>query len=191
MPTLRTFIAIEIDDETRNRISKIQNSFKKSGAEIRFVAPNNIHITLIFIGNIEITKVNEMKKVLQNPISDIRIFKILPKDIGCFPNAKNPRILWIGIKDGVERLIELNKKIKLLLKNCKITTDNREYHPHMTIGRIRPSKDISTLETTLLNFPEQRFQQIDVDRISLIKSNLTSDGPRYETIARWVLSKNE
>ncbi|MDP8254025.1 MAG: RNA 2',3'-cyclic phosphodiesterase [Candidatus Kaelpia aquatica] len=191
MSALRTFIAIEIDDKTRTIISNIQNSFKKSKADIRLIAPDNIHITLIFIGNIEATKVDEIRKELQNLISSTKVFKILPKDIGCFPNTKNPKILWIGIKDGAEKLIELNKKIKLLLDGCKITTDDRDFHPHITIGRVKSSNNIDALKATLLNFSEQSFQQIAVERISLIKSNLTPAGPQYKTITRWELSKNK
>ncbi len=191
MPTLRTFIAVEIDDDTRNKISQIQNSFKNHKTGIKLVAPNNIHITLIFIGNIEISKISEIDKELQSFISAIKPFEILPKKIGYFPNIKNPKIIWIGIEDGKEILIKLNEKIKPLLKNCKITTEDRDFHPHITIGRIKSSNNTEKLKTVLLNLPEQRFNPIYINSISLIESNLTPEGPQYKTIVKWELSKNE
>jgi len=183
MSVIRTFIAINIDNNTRNNISKIQNRFKASQVDIKFVNPNNIHITLLFIGNVRLNQTAEILKLLKISILKIKPFKILPSNLGCFPNNKIPRILWVGIDNGKEHLIELNRQLSSQLKYFYIK-EKKDYQPHITIGRIKTNKNAGEIKKILLNPIEQLFQPIEVRSISFMKSTLTQYGPKYGTIAK-------
>jgi RNA 2',3'-cyclic 3'-phosphodiesterase len=182
MSFIRTFIAVDIDSATRKSISRIQDLLKSSQADIKFIEPDNIHITLIFLGNINSDQIQELEKALKIPPLKREPFKVLPSDIGCFPNEKNPRILWLGIAEGRENLIDLNRELLLRLEQF-YPKEKRAYKPHITIGRLKSNKNIAELKKRLSNIPKQVFNPIKVDSLSFIKSKLSQDGPKYEVIS--------
>ena len=162
---MRCFIAIDVNDEIKKRIEMIQKEFEIDG--IKLVAPQNMHITLKFLGEIE--DVSDIVKKLDS--LKWTKFKIKFNRIGCFPNMKNIRIIWAGIDS--EGLTILANKIQEILGRDK-------FAGHLTIGRVR--KKIDNLPDKIEKLRSKEFGYQLVDKFYLKKSTLTYSGPIYENI---------
>jgi len=118
MKTIRSFIAINIPAKIRNRLKKIQDELKKSNVALRLVRPENIHITLKFLGNVPVESINDIQDAINESISGFRIFLVSFEKIGVFPNPEYPRVIWVGIERGAEELFLLNTIEEL--KNIRV-----------------------------------------------------------------------
>ncbi|MDD5614291.1 MAG: RNA 2',3'-cyclic phosphodiesterase [Candidatus Omnitrophica bacterium] len=187
MQVIRTFIAVEIIKNTRDLIARIQNDLAKSNSDIKFVEPDNIHITIAFLGNLEIKRVPFVKNTLQDLLKDRAGFCLQPHGLGCFPNIKNPRIIWVGIEKGGENLANIHEDIVSILAKDGIEIDAKTYHPHITIARIKSLENQYILKSLIAKSPEFQFEQIPVNRIQLLESRMTDQGPIYKSLASWEL----
>jgi 2'-5' RNA ligase len=176
---VRTFIAIEIPEHIRKFIHEHIQGFRTLSLPVKWVAYNNLHITLKFLG--EITEENRMQlgsllenfSVLQEP------FTITLKDFGCFPNARRPRVVWIGVDQGSETLSTLAGGVERTLSQCGFPEEGR-FHPHLTIGRIKRSCSLDHLL-------EQKFmsEPFCANALVLFKSTLTPQGAVYQALERY------
>ena len=103
MNTLRTFIAVEIDSQTKQKISDLIASLKKSNADVKWVTKDQMHLTLKFLGNIEQNKVQEISDVLKSIADNFKPFSISLSAIAGFPNLNRPKVIWLGIEKGAEK----------------------------------------------------------------------------------------
>jgi len=184
---IRSFIAIELNKETREKLAVIQNKIKQTEADLKLVNTNDIHLTLHFLGNIELPKIDSLKKNLASIIGALSNFKIKPHGIGAFPNIKNPRVIWVGIADGKTKLMTVQERIGSELKKLGIEPEKREFHPHLTLARVKSEKNKHILVKALKEFSPPQFDKISVCEIILFKSILSPSGPIYEVLKRWEL----
>ena len=176
---MRCFISIPVDEKIVEKIIEIQNQLKIPG--VRLVAPENIHITLLFLGELSEREVENVKELL-NKIS-FDCFEVYVKGVGAFPDKKYIKIMWVGIKS--EKLISL---AKLIYNKFKIKF---EFVPHITIARI---KKISPKNKNILIKILNKFDKIDfgnyvVEEIKLMKSILDKNGPQYSELFSRKLDK--
>ena len=132
--SLRAFLAIELDQQLRERINSIQSQMKESGADVKWVAVSNMHLTLKFLGDTQQNLINLIKKNLKAVCFSHRVFEIEIAEIGGFPSLSKPRIVWVGLKDNppLNRLAEaIEQKLNLL----GISPSDKPFHGH----NIRPS----------------------------------------------------
>jgi 2'-5' RNA ligase len=170
---MRIFISVDIED--REVIYKIENVMKKLDSScVKKVNSNQLHITLFFIGE---TK-NPM--LYAKVLDEIRFkkFKVNLKGIGAFPNAKNPRIIWIGVFDNGE-LNELHYKIE---DKIGVSKSLREFHPHLTIGRVKCREGLNELRVFLKKYESEYFGEIYIEKIKLKESVLKKEGPVYKDL---------
>ena len=181
MEKVRSFIAIEIG--CNEKIINFINELKKSGAIIKLVEPENIHITLRFLGDISNQIIAKIEDVLKNSIDGIKPFQFCLEGVGIFPNQKYIKIIWIGIKNS-EIIEELSKRINHKIN--LIITDNKsqKFLPHITICRVKSSKNKEKLLDIIDEFNNYKFGTIKVDSIKLKKSELTSKGPIYSDLIK-------
>jgi 2'-5' RNA ligase len=173
---MRTFVAVEISK--REILKKIQTFQEKIKIDAKATRIDQIHFTLQFLGEIDEEKCERVKDVL-NEI-DFSGFEILLKDVGGFPNFKNPRVVWVGIeKNGAEKLTELAKEI-----GTKLTTlgfeKEKKFKPHLTIFRIR--KKIGDISAIMKDFEAEEFGTETISKIKLKKSVLSPKGPEYSDL---------
>lgn len=174
--SIRTFISIEPDFSTKKRIKDFisRQRINKNFVNVRWVNPQNTHITLAFLGNTPKNKISVLQKELKNVVSLYFPFRINLSDIGGFPNIYKPRVLWIGIDDNTD-LINLKKDIDRKLQKIGLKFDTKPFLPHITIGRQRNATFNSSKK------PNFRASFI-AKKINLVKSELTKSGPLYSTI---------
>jgi len=185
---LRSFIAVDISqEEIVEKLVKIQSYLKNTNAHMKLVEPENFHITLKFLGEISPSDVNLISNVLKKILADEVQFEISIEGIGAFPTMTKPRVVWVGIKEGGEALRRIANKITHELRKVGIKGDEKEFHPHVTLARIKRSS--SDLVRILRNLESVKIGSIIVSRIRLKRSTLTPQGPIYSTIAEFPLKE--
>ena len=134
---MRTFIAIELSSEIKESLAQAQSHLKYAGADVKWVTPENIHLTLKFLGEIPEEKCENVKAALDEIAKTTASFELSIKDIGAFPNIEFPRVIWIGLDKGAKESTELAAKVDEALSKLGFAKETRPFAAHLTIGRIR------------------------------------------------------
>lgn len=175
---LRLFIAIDIPEQIKREIGELIDILKKHDTDIKWIIPENIHITLKFLGDTSETLVVTISESLLPVVSACEPFHITVQSTGVFPNQKYPRVLWIGIVDS-DSLIKLRDRIEVTLSLLGFQRDEKKFHPHLTLGRVRSQKGMMSLTKELGMFHARQFGDFLVDHVELMKSDLGPKGPEY------------
>lgn len=178
---IRCFIAIDIDDPVLvENITRLQNdilSVQSTG--IKMVEPQNIHLTIRFLGEIPLSTVKNVEKIL-NDISYSKFYMTL-EGVGAFPSIYNPRVIWIGVSEGREKLKELHSMLEPRIRKLGILPDHKSFEPHVTIARVK-SRRRGEIVTMLKKVERLYIGRMIVDCIRLKRSTLTPRGPIYDTL---------
>lgn len=186
---IRTFIALELFSEIRQELSKIQGELKKSGADAKWVKPENIHLTLKFLGSTPSDKIETINQILLDISSRFPVFEMSLSQLGAFPKIESPRVIWIDIKEGKETLQTLVKEIEEKLSSLGFPPEDRPFQTHITLARIRSSLNRINLVNKLKGIPIPDLNQ-RIDKITFLKSTLTPKGPIYEILKEIKLKAN-
>ena len=182
--TIRSFIAFDINSETiLKNITNIQNLLTKTGANLKLVKPENIHITVRFLGNITPNMVEkifeEMKKTHFSP------FNVKIHGIGAFPHLRYPRVLWAGITEGADQLRNIFNQLEPRIRSLGFAPDTRGFSPHLTIARVKSGRNKAELIKCINENKNCRFGTVKAECLKLKKSNLTPKGPIYSTLKEY------
>ncbi len=180
--SLRTFIAIELTASIQKELEEIQRHLQRAKADVKWVAPNNIHLTLKFLGDTSTDQIEKLKSILSKITSPYQNFSMEINKLGVFPKPEYPKVIWVGISSGGEKIVEIVQKIEDDLQILGFAKEKRDFSPHITLGRVRSPLNKSPLIKTMQNFSFLQPLQQTVQAIRLIKSTLTAQGPIYETI---------
>jgi 2'-5' RNA ligase len=173
---MRTFIAVQIPEDIRRKVTGFTDGHKKKALPVKWVSYENLHITVKFLAEIDDTMKQRVTAVLQETCLRHSRFEIGFSGVGCFPDRKRPRVLWIGIEPGAVQLSAMARDIDELLEPLGFRKDER-FHPHLTIGRIKkPCRIDGVLQT------EFRTEPFPVHTVTLFRSTLTPQGPRYSSL---------
>lgn len=175
---MRTFIAVELTGELKRKIGELQGYLKRVGANVSWVKPGNVHATLKFLGEISDDRIETVFDGIRKALEGAEIFKLSLKDLGCFPNLRRPRVIWIGIERGKVELALIHKKIEQQMDNIGFSKEDREFSPHLTIGRIKSPKNLDKL-TELIKSTIFQSEEIDIKEVVVMKSQLHPGGSIY------------
>lgn len=190
---MRIFIAIELPKEIKDTLAKLQDKLKNTGADVKWIEPDNIHLTLKFLGEIDEQKLDKIKSILENIAKEQNQFYIRISSIGAFPKISSPRIIWAGIDKGNSETKEIVKLLEGKIEKIGIPKENRPFSSHITIARTRSGFNPDKLFEELKNFEnnfEMKDTQFKVTKITLFKSTLTPKGPFYEALKEINLKTN-
>jgi 2'-5' RNA ligase len=176
---VRSFLAIEIPGTILKKIEEVQEDLKLSRADVRWVNPEKIHLTLKFFGNIDESRIEPIVKSLEAPIQTTSPFSLRVRGVGAFPHLKNPRVIWMGLVEGREILTYFQKQLEEVLEKIGFDREERSFHPHLTLGRARSSKGKAELVGRMERYSEVEFGDFQVERIVFFKSDLKPAGPVY------------
>ncbi len=178
---IRSFIAFDLSDEKiLENISSVQKKLNEAGADLRLVKPQNIHITLRFLGEVpaEIIKnVTEEMEYVEAPS-----FEVALRGVGTFPSIKYPRVIWVGIEKGSNELKEIHSQLEPRLRKIGLIPDKKGFSPHLTIARVRSGRNRNELVNILNELKEYDFGVIQAEFLRLKRSTLKPDGPIYSII---------
>jgi len=139
MTTLRTFIAIELDSAIKDDLDRLQNRLRSQLAPgcVRWVRPEGMHLTLKFLGDTPLGKVEEVKVALARAAAEIRPFSFTVAGLGCFPNTRSPRVVWVGLQEITGALVSLRDAVEAHVAPLGFPTEGRPFNPHLTLGRVQ------------------------------------------------------
>jgi 2'-5' RNA ligase len=185
MKKARTFIAINPGKKIRDRLVALQEKFSREGVSAKWVEPDNIHLTLIFLGEVEMLTVPKVCKVVAEAADQIPAFPLTVEHAGCFGNPRRPRTLWVGVGEGSEEVTALHAALEepLLDLGC-YRREARPFTPHLTIGRIEGNRHDVDLSTLLAAHENWKAGETTVAEILVMGSELTPKGPIYTVLGR-------
>ncbi len=178
--TIRSFLAIELDNDLVPGILDVQKEFKKTNANVKYVPEENMHFTLKFFGNIDEEMVDDIALAVEKVIKNYSSFDLNIKNCGCFPNKKVIKVLWLGLEEG-SPIKDLQKDLDKEFKKLGFKKE-RNFISHLTIGRVKSPKNKKELRNTIEKFEDIEIGKMNVSKICLKKSTLTPQGPIYENI---------
>ena len=192
--TIRTFVAIELDDDTKAHIAAaIETLRQKRIDNLRLVRPEGVHLTLKFLGDIEVSQVPQVADAMRHAASRQTPFSLTLGAPGVFPNTNRARVLWIGLDGEIKALKSLQAGVEEALTSVGFAAERQPFNPHLTIGRMhhrasRLDRQRATDALTAIRLPAN--QTVAVNSTSLMKSTLLPDGAIYERIGRSPLQLN-
>jgi 2'-5' RNA ligase len=178
----RLFVAVEIGDESRTRLCGLQERLRDTGFRARWVAAAQFHITLCFLGSVRVSRVPEIQAVIAAALSGVGAFGCALRGAGWFGRRQAPRVLWAGVGEGADVLITAQAGIAEGLQNLGLELETRDYTPHVTLARIRSPRPCRTLANRLEEEQATNLGRFEVERIVLMRSELTPKGPTYGVV---------
>lgn len=177
--TIRSFIALCFPENIISRIKKLQEEMQKYKLKIRWVEPKNIHLTLKFLGNISDESIEKAGRVINETAGEQKPVSLIAKGIGVFPGIKHPRIIWVGVGRGTDRLIELQKNLDKKLVKAGFSKDKKPFTSHITIGRVKGKNIPENLMNAMAALKGFESEEFIADHIDMYKSDLKHGGPVY------------
>jgi 2'-5' RNA ligase len=190
---IRSFIAIELEEEHHRALRELQARFKREldtakNAEsstahaVRWVAPENIHLTLKFLGDVDAAAMPALQRAVADACVGIAPIALTLRGAGAFPDTRRPNVLWIGVEGQVERATQLAQKIDDACAALGFAREERPFSPHLTLGRVRRDvkpNDRSLVGGVIVNAVVGEVGQLHVERVSVMKSELQPAGSVY------------
>ena len=188
MEKIRTFIAIELDESVKDGLTKLQERLKGEAPQgsVRWGRPEGIHLTLKFLGDVPADQIEEIARALQKSCQGFAPFSLSCAGLGCFPNLKRPRVVWVGIQEETGTLAQLQKAIEENVAPLGYPTEKRKFSPHLTLGRVQKrasSGDLRRLGELVGASEIGILGQMEVRSVNLIRSDLRPSGAVYTRLA--------
>lgn len=175
---LRCFIAIGLPERIKGDIGEVIEVLKKCNGDVKWVSSEHIHLTLKFLGGTPEHLLTKIGESLSTIVLSYEPFYIKICNMGTFPSIRHPRVIWIGVEDS-EIVKRLQKDIEDSMVFLGYEREERTFHPHLTIGRIRSQKGVPNLMNRLDSFKAKDFGSTKVDDIKLMRSELKPTGAEY------------
>ncbi len=175
---MRCFIAINLPESVKKILAGLQEELGQCGADIRWVRPENIHLTMKFLGDISKESSDDIVKILKIAGEEHAAFDFEIFGTGVFPNMKFPRVLWVGLKTG-ELFAALHQMIEKGAASLGFKAEKRRFFPHLTIGRFRSSRGKSALIEKVRLFENNGFGSFNIQSVCLMQSTLKPAGAEY------------
>jgi RNA 2',3'-cyclic 3'-phosphodiesterase len=188
--TWRTFIAIDPGKPLRSKIDQLQTRLQnKTGPGVRWVNPDQVHLTLKFLGDVPVSAIDPLAQALKNACSAAKPFELTLEGSGCFPSYKKPNAIWLGLSGGLPALQALQQSIERETDAFSAHKENRGFSPHLTIGRVkaRLAREQQRIGAVLEGTSVGVLGSFPVGDVLLIRSLTLPEGPRYTTLARAAL----
>ena len=189
---IRVFLAVELSSDVREKLFSLQQQLKTTLPPINWVRPESIHLTLKFLGYVEPSSVTQLFSA-REPIGEKHApFSVDVQGLGVFPQVKHPRIFWVGLIGNTQALHDLEFEIEAALEPLGFPPEEKTYHPHLTLARIKRenAKIGSALMESGVLESDQYLGTLTIDRFTIFQSDLDSSGATYTPLGTVVFSEN-
>lgn len=168
---------------TRKRVAELQGGLRTTGAQVKWVEPANFHFTLRFLGEVPDEEVEGVAEAAAATWGTRAPSRVSLRGAGCFPNVRRPRVIWVGVSEGRERLQELHEALGERLKCAlSIEPEGKPFSPHLTIGRVKAPPADTALAQAIAQLSEAEAGGFQLDRFVLYESVLRRSGPVYRVL---------
>jgi 2'-5' RNA ligase len=187
----RLFVAVPMPNQVRALVADLMNDLAAGDLPIRWIDPESAHLTLHFLGETPPERAELLRLALSAPVAKHQSFELSTGDLGVFPNARQPRVIWLGLDGDVDRLERLTRDVGRTLQQLGFPVEPGRFRPHITLGRVRdtPAPDLpANLERALRRASAARTTAVvPIEEVLLVRSFLGKGAPRHEPIARYPL----
>lgn len=186
---IRSFLAFELPSEIKKVVARVSEELRQSTLKARWVKVDNIHLTVVFMGNIETEDIPAIAQGVNEVCQTFGSFDLSIKGVGCFPNRSNPRVLWLGLDGDLEPMSDFRDALQGNLTGFGIKEEKRKFKPHLTLGRFRKPKKMDSNEEQLLSKYEDLSSPVcSLKELILFKSDLKPTGAVYTKMEAWPLT---
>jgi 2'-5' RNA ligase len=187
MTTLRTFIAIELDEQCKSSLSRLRQRLGEQmpPRSLRWVPPEGIHLTLKFLGDTPLEKVDAVKLALAQAAAQVAPFTFVVGGLGCFPNSRQPRVVWVGLQEPTGALAGLQKAVEDRVAPLGFPTEKRPFSPHLTLGRVQryaSRSEVRQIGEVAEASTVGTIAEVAVTAVFYIKSDLRPSGAVYTAL---------
>jgi 2'-5' RNA ligase len=185
---IRSFLAFELPKEIEEIVAQTSLEMRGYGLDVRWVRPANIHLTIVFMGDVDPGQLSPIEAALEPVCRAQRPFQMALKGTGVFPNRRRPNVIWIGLEGDVEAMSQFRDALQGQLAPFGIEKETRTFKPHLTLGRFRRgSAPGEGLDPALSRFAELGSPVCALKGMTLFRSDLKPDGPVYTKLKQWAL----
>ena len=171
-----------LDEPTRAALSARVERLRSATSDVAWVAPDNVHVTVKFLGGIDAPRIDPVRAALDRAVAGVPAFTLVIERLGAFPSPARARVVWAGVGAGSEALRALADRVERELTGIGFPPEERAFSPHVTLGRVREPRRNERLAEALAA-DTSRFGAVRVDRVSLMRSELSPRGARYSELS--------
>ena len=187
---IRSFLAFELPPEIREIVDRVSRQVRTSPLEASWVRPENIHLTVVFLGDVETEEMEAIGRVVRGVCEGHHPFPVSLKAMGCFPNSSRPRVLWLGLEGDLERMSRFRDGIQQGLKPFGVQQEERPFKPHLTLGRFRkPNRMEAQLNGLISSYADLASPVCTLHELILFKSDLKPGGAVYTKMQSFPLAR--
>jgi 2'-5' RNA ligase len=182
MKVVRTFVAVLIADDLRERISEVQGQAKKLAPDVKWVAPENLHFTVKFLGDVREDALPGVFSAVEEAVGALSPFALSISGLGAFPSPRRARVVWVGAEEGREQLVALASAVDRKLVKLGFPKEDREFRSHITIGRVKTSRFLDDLARGIGEIDASSLGAQTVSSVAVMQSDLRPTGPVYTAL---------
>lgn len=182
----RTFVAVPVSASQRFRLAKLRQELMSRLPDIKWTEPENLHVTLVFLGEVDDVLLPRVCSLVKEAADAVALVPFLMSlsGLGCFPNERRPRVLWVGIDAGVDQLTRLHVALAERFVELGCRREDRRFTPHVTLGRTKHDGPLRAISQVLADHRDWQAGEATVQEVLIMGSQLTRDGPLYSVIGR-------
>lgn len=191
---IRAFIAIPLPEPLCRQLAQIQQTLEKQmpAGSVRWVKPEGIHLTLKFLGDTPEEKIPAIRTALSAVAREAAPCAFTVGDLGCFPNLRRPRVVWVGVQEPRGHLAALQAAVERAMASLGYPPEGRGFSPHLTLGRVRdsiPSRDVARVGEVVAASAVGTLGEVRAESFALIQSILQPTGAQYIPLAEFRLGR--
>ena len=184
---IRSFLAFELPPDIKKSVLLVSKDLRKSGLNARWVKVDNIHLTVVFMGDIREEDVQPIKEEIKEACLGSGPFDISLKGIGVFPKEQRPRVLWLGLDGEIEMISALRDRLRERLGPFGIKREKRPFRPHLTLGRFRrPERKGPGLDDIMARYKDMKGPVCRLEELIMFMSDLRPQGAIYTKLDSWI-----
>jgi 2'-5' RNA ligase len=180
---IRAFVAVPVGEQVVGLVRGIEKRLKEVEADVKWVAPENVHVTMKFLGNMPAADAGSLARSLASELEGTEAFDVAVEGTGTFPpGRKAPRVIWIGLGDGADRLAHTASRVEEVCFRAGFEREKRPFRAHLTIGRVRRGSPGLARLAEAVRETEYSPLKLRVDEVNLMRSELSPRGPSYTVL---------
>lgn len=189
---LRLFYGILLPPQIQRELAGLQERLAQSGARVKWVEPDNLHITLVFLGELPAIALHDLKLAGAKVGAETSAWDLNLRGVGAFPKLRQPHTLWAGVGEGAEGVAHLAGQLAhMLVEEALAACDDRKpFHAHCTLGRVKPQRNVQPLVTQMQQESGFTAGPVCCDQFELLASELSEAGPKYTLIGSFALGRS-
>lgn len=189
MDRIRSFIAIEVPPAVKSRIEELVRDLRGTGADVKWVRPEGIHLTLKFLGSVLPEDLEKIARAISPVVGFWAPFEVGVQGMGCFPSPRNPRVVWVGVDRGKDSLLSLQQNVEIEMAELSFPAESRPFFPHLTLGRVRSLREKGKLSRAVESYKAVEVGIFPAREVILFQSELKPSGAVYTKLKEFPMGK--